>query len=55
MKVGAVHDRPKVDLVRSAVTSTSAVGAPGVVVITAPLPAADSTEFPYALIAVTEA
>lgn len=46
MKTGAVQDRPKVDLVLEATTSASEVGAPGVVVIMAPLPAADTVELP---------
>jgi hypothetical protein len=46
MKTGAVQDRPKVDLVLEATTSASEVGAAGVVVIMAPLPAADTVELP---------
>ena len=45
--------RPIVDFVLSATTSVSKVGAPGVVVIMAPFPAADSAELPYAFIAIT--
>jgi len=55
IKTGAVQERPNVDFVLSVTTSTREVGAPGVVVMIAPFPAADSIELPYAFIAVTVA
>jgi len=46
IKTGAVQERPNVDFVLSVTTSRREVGAPGEVVIMAPLPAYDSVELP---------
>jgi|LauGreDrversion4_2_1035121.scaffolds.fasta_scaffold316122_2 hypothetical protein len=46
VKTGAVQKRPNVDFVLSATNSLSEVGAPGVVVIIAPLPTYDTIELP---------
>jgi len=43
---GGVQKRPNVDFVLPATNSLSEVGAPGVVVIKAPLPTYDSIELP---------
>jgi hypothetical protein len=52
---GGVHVKARVDLVLKIVFSFNSVGGSGEVVITAPFPSRDSTESPYALVAVTVA
>jgi len=53
MKSALLHVRPSVDFVRSKEFSVRLIGASGVVVIIAPLPALDSIEDPYKFLATT--
>lgn len=51
MNVGGSHVKPRVDAVRADVSSARDVGASGMVIIIAPLPAFDSVDAPFSLIA----
>jgi hypothetical protein len=49
----AVHCKPKADAVLSAVSSIRLIGASGLVITIAPLPASDTIESPLELVATT--